>query len=96
MGLIQRDSLHAQYTKPYFKEVFGRRPCTASMSPSPIVIERHAGLEAMTELLTSSDQRYLREGYDVSTHCVYILVCFCMPLFHLLYFYLGDLNTLFV
>ncbi len=66
VGLLNRQSFVDRYARPYFKELYGRRPCKLFANTTPLVLDKHAGLDAMTAVLTSSDQRYLTEGFIVT------------------------------
>ena len=66
VGLINRQSFVDSYAKPYFKELYGRKPCILFANTTPLILDKHTGLEAMTSVLTSSDQRYLSEGFIVT------------------------------
>ncbi|WP_119153420.1 phosphodiesterase [Caldimonas tepidiphila] len=66
VGLLNRQQLLDQYTKPYFKELYGRQPCVASSNRSPLCIELYTSVEELTAILTSEDQRYLREGFVIT------------------------------
>jgi diguanylate cyclase (GGDEF)-like protein len=66
IGLLNRQGFIDRYARPYHKELFGRRPCVLFANTAPLVLDRHTGLDAMTAVLTSSDQRYLTEGFIVT------------------------------
>ena len=66
IGLLNRQSFVDRYAKPYFKEVYGRKPCLMFANTTPLVLDKFTGLEALTAVLTSSDQRYLNEGFIVT------------------------------
>ena len=66
VGLINRQAFVDSYAKPYFKELYGRKPCIAFANTTPLILDKHTGLERMTSVLTSSDQRYLTEGFIVT------------------------------
>ncbi len=65
VGLLNRQAFVDSYAKPYFKELYGRKPCVLFANTTPLILDKHTGLEAMTAVLTSSDQRYLSEGFIV-------------------------------
>ena len=65
-GLLSRQVFVDGYARPFFKELYGRKPCRLLANTAPLVLERHMGLDAMTAVLTSSDQRYLTEGFIVT------------------------------
>ncbi len=66
IGLLNRQSFIDRYAKPYFKEVYGRKPCLMFANTTPLVLDKFTGLDALTAVLTSSDQRYLSEGFIVT------------------------------
>ena len=66
VGLINRQAFVDSYAKPYFKELYGRKPCITFANTTPLILDKHTGLDAMTAVLTSSDQRYLTEGFIVT------------------------------
>jgi EAL domain-containing protein (putative c-di-GMP-specific phosphodiesterase class I)/GGDEF domain-containing protein len=65
VALIDRQQFIARYARPYFRELHGRRSCTAFANHEPLLIELHAGVEQLAELLMGGDQRYLREGFII-------------------------------
>lgn len=66
IGLLNRQSFVDRYAKPYFKEVYGRKPCLMFANTTPLLLDKFTGLDALTAVLTSSDQRYLSEGFIVT------------------------------
>lgn len=72
IALIPRQQFMDQYARLYFREVHGRKACLHSANPTPCVIERDAPIEALAGVLTSSDQRYLSEGFIVTENGRYV------------------------
>lgn len=66
IALIARAPFIARYAQPYFKELYGRRPCTLFASLAPLTVELHTGIEELTSVLTSGDQRYLTDGFVIT------------------------------
>ncbi|MFY9512244.1 MAG: EAL domain-containing protein [Rubrivivax sp.] len=66
LGIVGRQQFVDRYAKPYFKELFGRRPCTLFANLAPRILDLHAGLDELTAILTSEDQRYLAEGVIIT------------------------------
>jgi len=66
IGLLNRQGFLNQYAKPFFRELYGRKPCLLFANTSPLMLDKHTGLDALTEVLTSPDQRYLSEGFIVT------------------------------
>ncbi len=68
LGLVSRPSFIARYAKPYFPELFGRKPALLFANQTPRCIDLHADIDALTQVLTSEDQRYLTEGFVITEH----------------------------
>lgn len=66
IGLLNRQSFLDRYARPFFKEVYGRKPCVLFANTTPLMLDKYTGLDALTAVLTSSDQRYLSEGFIVT------------------------------
>jgi diguanylate cyclase (GGDEF)-like protein len=66
LGLINRRDFMDRYAHPYHKELFGKRPCTVFMDASPIMVDKHQGIEQLTAILTSDNQRYLSDGFIIT------------------------------
>jgi len=71
IGLVARQRFIDNYAKPFFKELHGRKSCTSYADLSPRLVEIHHGLDELTAVLTSDDQRYLSEGFIVVENGVY-------------------------
>jgi EAL domain-containing protein (putative c-di-GMP-specific phosphodiesterase class I)/GGDEF domain-containing protein len=66
VALLNRDKFIDRYARPYFKEVYGRQSCMLFANTSPLVLDQHTGLDALTSVLTSADQRYLADGFVIT------------------------------
>lgn len=72
IGILNRRHFMDRYAQPYYRELYGKRACTAFMNDRPLVVERDASLEALTGVLTGQDQRYLADGLIVTQGGSYI------------------------
>lgn len=66
VALLNRQAFVDAYSRPFFKEIFGRKSCMTLASHSPLLLDKRMGLDAMTAVLTSNDQRYLTDGFIVT------------------------------
>ena len=62
VGLVNRQVFFNHYSRPYFKELYDHQSCLLFANTEPMTLEAHVGLEQLTDVLTSEDQRYLSEG----------------------------------
>jgi EAL domain-containing protein (putative c-di-GMP-specific phosphodiesterase class I)/GGDEF domain-containing protein len=72
VGIINRVKFMNEYSKLYYREVWGRKPCTAHINRSPRIIEREHNVEDLIGILTSQDQRYLSDGFIVCENGRYL------------------------
>lgn len=72
VGIINRSRFMNEYTKLYYREVWGAKPCAAHINPDPRLIERNHNVEELIGILTSSDQRYLADGFIVTENGCYV------------------------
>lgn len=72
LGLVDRRDFMERYAKRYFKELYGKKPCTTFANMSPRLIEREHDIEELVGILTSQDQRYLKEGFIVTDNGRYV------------------------
>lgn len=66
VGLIGRQRFVDRYAKPYFRELYGRHSCTLFANLTPTQVDIVAGIDELTAVLTSDDQRYLSEGFIIT------------------------------
>jgi diguanylate cyclase (GGDEF)-like protein len=66
IGLLSRQSFVDRYARPFFKEIYGRKTALLFANTTPLTLDKYTGLDALTAVLTSSDQRYLSEGFIVT------------------------------
>lgn len=72
IGLVNRHGFLNQYSKPYFKELYDQRSCLLFANTQPLVLDAGIGLDQLTDVLTSEDQRYLTEGFIVTRDGQYL------------------------
>lgn len=72
IGLINRRRFMDRFTQPYHAELYSRHSCTHFMDAEPRLLEVTADLGEMMSILTSSDQRYLTDGFIVVDAGLYV------------------------
>lgn len=66
VGIINRAHFMDEYSKLYYREVWGRKPCMVHANLEPRLIERDHNVDELIGILTSDDQRYLADGFIVT------------------------------
>ena len=72
IALVNRQQFMTNYATLYFREVHGRKPCLAFANMQPRIIERDCDVEQLLGILTSQDQRYLSDGFIITTNGRYL------------------------
>lgn len=66
IGLVDRVSLMSQFARPYWREVFARRPITRLMDPAPIVVDAFLPIEAISRRIANDKPATLNAGFIVT------------------------------
>ena len=66
VAIIERHQFLDRYSKKFFKEIYGRKPCIEFANTTPRLLERDEDIANLIGILTSADQRYLTEGFIVT------------------------------
>ena len=70
-GLINHQRFLERYTRPFHREIYGRKSCTMFMQASPLLVERSTPLDALSAVLAGDDQRYLQDGFILTENGQY-------------------------
>ncbi|MFN4264064.1 MAG: PP2C family protein-serine/threonine phosphatase [Thioalkalivibrionaceae bacterium] len=71
IGLVNRVQFHNLMAKPYFPELFARKPCTSFMNPSPIVIEMSSPVAEVTARIVGGGEQAMAEGFILTENGLY-------------------------
>jgi diguanylate cyclase (GGDEF)-like protein len=66
VAIINRSQFMNDYSKLYFREIWGRKSCMMHANDRPRLIERDHNVDELIGILTSEDQRYLADGFIVT------------------------------
>jgi diguanylate cyclase (GGDEF)-like protein len=72
VGLINRARFMNEYSKLYYREVWGRKSCAAHANLEPRLIEKSHSIDQLLGILTSTDQRYLADGFIITENGQYV------------------------
>ena len=72
MGIINRAQFMNEYSKLYYREVWGRKSCAMHTNRAPRIVERDHNIDELVGILTSQDQRYLADGFIVTENGHYV------------------------
>jgi diguanylate cyclase (GGDEF)-like protein len=72
VGIINRAQFMNEYSKLYYREVWGRKSCATHVNLEPRIVERDHSVDELVGILTSQDQRYLSDGFIVTENGRYV------------------------
>lgn len=72
VGIINRVLFMNEYSKLYYREIWGPKSCAAHVNRQPRLIERDHSVDDLIGILTSQDQRYLTDGFIVTENGRYV------------------------
>jgi diguanylate cyclase (GGDEF)-like protein len=72
VGIINRAQFMNEYSKLYYREVWGRKSCAMHTNREPRIVERDHNIDELVGILTSQDQRYLSDGFIVTENGHYV------------------------
>jgi diguanylate cyclase (GGDEF)-like protein len=72
IGIVNRALFMNEYSKLYYREVWGRKSCSVHVNREPRLIERDHSVDELIGILTSQDQRYLADGFVVTENGRYV------------------------
>lgn len=67
IGLINRRLVNERMAQPFARELLARKSCTALMNGAPLICDEHRSLESLADVLRGEDQRYLSDGFIVTS-----------------------------
>ncbi|MFJ1299487.1 EAL domain-containing protein [Pseudomonadota bacterium AL_CKDN230030165-1A_HGKHYDSX7] len=67
VGIINRRDFLEHYSQRYTRDLFGRNSCSTFMNPDPVLIDVATSIDQLSHVLTSDDQRYLADGFIVTS-----------------------------
>jgi len=63
LGIINRYTTIERFAHRYWRDLYGRRPCTALIDFEPIVVDKDIGVQELSRIMVSADQRQLTNGF---------------------------------
>ncbi|KZE34300.1 serine phosphatase RsbU (regulator of sigma subunit) [Crenobacter luteus] len=66
VGIINRNTFMSTIARPFHREIFGRKPCTAFMNAAPLVVDYHTPLTELSFQALSAGESVLSDGFLVT------------------------------
>ena len=72
LGLINRHELIDRLSRPYRRELFGRKPCAQFMDPMPLCIDEDASIQDAAMTVSRSARRHIYDGFIITRNGHYV------------------------
>jgi EAL domain-containing protein (putative c-di-GMP-specific phosphodiesterase class I)/GGDEF domain-containing protein len=72
LGLINRYQFIDCYSKPFQRELTGKKPCYKSTQPAPLLVEKSMPIEDLSHFLAEADTRHFADGFVITENGRYI------------------------
>ena len=66
LGLVSRYMMIDHFARPYQRELYGKRPCTAFMDAKAIVADKNVSLQELGVSMANGDAHHLANGFIVT------------------------------
>lgn len=66
VGLLRRLDVMERMSRPFMRELYGRRPCSALMIDAPLIFDASTTLQTMSEAVVATDVRHYTDGFIVT------------------------------
>ena len=66
LGMINRSILVEQYSKLFFRDLYGRHPITAIMEKAPLVVDEGTSLDDLSRILVEDGEKFLYDGFIIT------------------------------
>jgi len=72
VGLITRHAIFDHLARPFWRELYGRKPCSRFMDAAPLIVDQHATVQELGLMLARAEKRYLLDGFIVTDNGAYL------------------------
>lgn len=66
VGLINRNAFMQNMARPFFRELYLRKPCTALMDKAPLIVTSHTSIEELSAAVLSGGGKALQDGFVIT------------------------------
>ncbi|HCA27507.1 MAG TPA: diguanylate cyclase [Betaproteobacteria bacterium] len=72
IGLINRYFLVDRFARPYRRELYGKKPCTAFMDADPLIVDKNLTIQELSRIVIDVDRRHLANGFIITDNGRYL------------------------
>jgi diguanylate cyclase (GGDEF)-like protein len=72
LGLITRYSMIDRFARPFWREVYGRKPCTTLMEPETMIVDAATTVQRLSGMVVDASPQHLAGGFLVTEDGCYV------------------------
>lgn len=72
IGMINRHSMVDRFSRPFRRELFGRKSCQQFMDTAPLIVDQGASVQELAMMLAVAPKHYLFDGFIVTGEGAYL------------------------
>ncbi len=72
VGIISRSSFLDLFSRPFQRELLGKKPCDSLMQNSPLLVDKEMPIEELSEFLSQADEDQFGSGFIVTDQGRYL------------------------
>lgn len=72
VGIITRSRLLDHFARPYLRELWGKRSCTAVMDNEPLIVDRGTSLQELSRIMVDGERHHLSNGCIITDGGLYV------------------------
>ncbi len=72
LGLISRPNFIDRFARPYLRELYGKRSCTAFMDGNPLIADKDSSLQELSQKIVAADRHHLMNGFVITDRGKYL------------------------
>ncbi|MFM9834876.1 MAG: GGDEF domain-containing protein [Methylophilaceae bacterium] len=72
IGLVSRYTMIDSFSKPYSRELFGKKTCDFFMDKNPLIVEKDMAIHELSDLITNMEPYHLSNGFIVTNDGDYL------------------------
>ena len=65
VGIINRHAMIDRFSRPFQRELYGRKPCSVFMDNKPLIVEQNTSLQQVSHMIVEADPEHLINGIIV-------------------------------
>jgi diguanylate cyclase (GGDEF)-like protein len=65
VGIINRHAMIDRFSRPFQRELYGKKPCSVFMDTKPLIVEQNTSLQQVSHMIVEADPEHLINGIIV-------------------------------